>query len=403
MNRCRRAAARVSAVLLPALSLAVVVPGTAHAATRTYAVHDGTAEAGFRFDPEDGWDWLSVGFNYPEGTVASASSATLRIYAQAEGCGSGTTGTQAVYTNSNALVTEFDPCAVFPTTGFGWASFSIPVSVFPSGSPSWAVKLHPVDRPGERHTLFAFDTDTEAGGTYAYWSDPTTETYVDQPGEAMWELDLEGNTPALAVSPKSLAYGLVDPGTTSAARRVTVTSTGTADVASITSVTITGPQAGDFAAASDTCTGNPLAYGASCTVDVTFTPGAIGDRTATLTVTMAAGSKTVALSGAGRSLPPVSAFTTADGVTVWPGDPVTGTVTDDIGMGYEFVTFQPDLPALAAVGVRATLTCAPAMSCTWSVPTPLLAPGRYTVTATGTDVQGIVESPGPHIAVHVVI
>lgn len=403
MSRVHRAVARVAATVLPALSLALVVPGTAHAAARTYAVHDGTAEASMPLYPEDGRDWLSVGFDYPEGTVSAASSATLRIYGQAGGCGPGTTGTQAIYNNDGDLATEFDPCAVFPTTGFGWASLAIPVSTFHWWSQSWAIALHPEDRPGEHYTLFAFDTDTDAGNTYSYSHDAATNTYATNEGEAMWELVLDGNTPAVAVSPKSLSYGIVTPGTTTAARRVTVTSTGTRDISSVSGVTVSGANAGDFAVATDTCTGNPLPYGATCTVDVTFTPSAIGPRSATLTVGIPGGtSRSATLAGEGRSLPPQSTITTADGATLLPGDAVTGTVTDDIGVAFEHVTFRPELPGVATTMSAASLSCtSPSTSCTWSI-SPLLVPGRYTVTAYGTDVQGVVGPVTSSISVLVI-
>lgn len=404
MTRVLRAVVRVTTIVLPALSLALVMPGTAHATARTYSLHDGTAEAGLPFQPDDGRDLLSVGFFYPEGTVSSANSATLRIYGRAGGCGPGTTGTQAIYNNSGELATEFDPCAVFPTTGYGWASLPVPVSTFHWWSPAWATKLHPEDRPGEHYAIFAFDTDTEAGGTYSYSHDLATDTYTDHPGEAMWELVLDGNAPAIAVSPKSLSYGIVEPGTTTAARRVTVTSTGTRDISSVGGVTVSGTNAGDFAIAADTCTGNPLPYGATCTVDVTFTPSGVGARSATLTADINGGiDRSVTLAGEGRSLPPQSAITTPDGAMLLPDGAVTGTVTDDLGVAYEQVTFAPELPGPATVTSSASLSCtSPATSCTWSVSTLLLTPGRYTVTAFGIDTQGVVGPVTPGISVLVI-
>ncbi|MFJ4848288.1 choice-of-anchor D domain-containing protein [Streptomyces sp. NPDC088733] len=104
-----------------------------------------------------------------------------------------------------------------------------------------------------------------------------------------------GNPQAtLSVSPSSLTFGTQAPGTTSAARNVTVTNTGTA-AATISSVTASG----DFAQ-SNTC-GTSLAAGAGCTVAVTFTPTASGTRTGTLTINGNAANNpvTVALSGTG--------------------------------------------------------------------------------------------------------
>jgi hypothetical protein len=99
---------------------------------------------------------------------------------------------------------------------------------------------------------------------------------------------------ALTTDPSSLTFAAQAPGTTSGAKSVTVTNTGTA-TAHLSSVAVSG----DFAQ-THTC-GSSLAAGASCTVAVTFTPTASGTRTGSLTLTSdAAGSPTtVALSGSG--------------------------------------------------------------------------------------------------------
>jgi trimeric autotransporter adhesin len=69
----------------------------------------------------------------------------------------------------------------------------------------------------------------------------------------------------------------------------------------ITGIAITGTNAGDFAQ-THTC-GSSLAAGASCTINVTFKPTAIGSRSAALSVTdNATGSpQHVPLSGTGTT------------------------------------------------------------------------------------------------------
>ncbi|MFD0577866.1 ThuA domain-containing protein [Dactylosporangium darangshiense] len=112
------------------------------------------------------------------------------------------------------------------------------------------------------------------------------------------EVYADGGTtaPAISVSPGTLSFGSRTVGSTSPASAVTVTNTGTG-TATLTGVTITG----DFAQTS-TC-GSTLAAGASCTVNVTFTPAATGARAGTLSVgSNAPGSPhSVALSGSGTS------------------------------------------------------------------------------------------------------
>jgi len=84
-----------------------------------------------------------------------------------------------------------------------------------------------------------------------------------------------------ALSPTSLAFALRVDGSTSRAEYVTLVSTGVLSL-SISSITITGANAGDFAEA-DNCP-SILAPGASCTIQVTFTPSTVGLETATVTV-----------------------------------------------------------------------------------------------------------------------
>lgn len=393
MSRPRGVLIRALAVLLPALSLAAL-PGTSYAVQRSWSHHDGTAETSVYVD--DFYDNVFVKWDLVPESVNSASSAALRIYGQAVNCGPGTSGVQAIEGYGPAI--QFDPCAVFPTSGFGWGSIPIPLSMLVGQQTYWGYHQFSVwDRAGDHSARYALDTDSDAM-TSAYENDGQVRRPVA--GEAMWDLVLDGNTPALKASPGAVAFGLVEPGTTSTATPVTLTSVGTADISSVSSVTLSGPHASEFALPGDTCTHTAMPFGATCTVDVTFTPAALGTRTATLTLAFAGGgSKTVALTGEGRSLPPVSTITTAGGATLLQTDTVTGTVTDDVGMGYELVTFRPVHPSLATVTTRATLSCdATATSCTWSVPA-FVTPGPYTVTATGIDRQGIAESPAPSISV----
>ncbi|MFG1876469.1 choice-of-anchor D domain-containing protein [Sphaerisporangium sp. NPDC049003] len=85
------------------------------------------------------------------------------------------------------------------------------------------------------------------------------------------------NGVALTASPASLSFGSRQSGSTSPAQAVTVTNSGTAP-ATLSGVTTTG----DYAQ-TNTC-GATLAAGASCTVNVTFTPTASGSRPGTVKV-----------------------------------------------------------------------------------------------------------------------
>ena len=104
--------------------------------------------------------------------------------------------------------------------------------------------------------------------------------------------------PTITVSPTSLSFGTQLPLFTSPPQTVTVTNSGFGP-ATISSITITGPNASNFAQ-SNNC-GNSLAAGDSCTISVTFTPTTLGSERATLNINdNASGSpQTVSLSGTG--------------------------------------------------------------------------------------------------------
>lgn len=104
-----------------------------------------------------------------------------------------------------------------------------------------------------------------------------------------------GTGPVASITPASLTFGNQAVGTTSASQSVTVKNTGNTAL-SVGPITTTG----DFAQTNNCTT---VAAGASCTVNVTFTPTAANLRSGTLSITHnAAGSPaTVTLSGTGTA------------------------------------------------------------------------------------------------------
>jgi len=87
--------------------------------------------------------------------------------------------------------------------------------------------------------------------------------------------------PVANVSPTTLTFPSQTVKTTSAALPVILTDTGSAALA-LTSITMSGAEAAEFAQ-TNTC-GNSVAAGATCTVNVTFTPAATGSRSAQLQI-----------------------------------------------------------------------------------------------------------------------
>ena len=92
-----------------------------------------------------------------------------------------------------------------------------------------------------------------------------------------------GGIPAgVSLSPTALSFGTQPVATTSAVQTITLSNGGSAAV-SISGLTVMGADPGDFSEIANTC-GSSLAAGGNCTIGVTFTPLASGQRTATLTI-----------------------------------------------------------------------------------------------------------------------
>ncbi len=142
----------------------------------------------------------------------------------------------------------------------------------------------------------SYTTSTIKGITYAFFS-ASSGSY-----RATY-----GTPTGASLTPATLTFGDQQVGTTSTAQAVTLANTGASPL-TIASVTVTG----DFGQ-TNTC-GTSLPAGASCTINVTFTPAAAGTRSGTLTVTdNGTGSpRTVTLSGTGFGTAPTWSWFTGD-------------------------------------------------------------------------------------------
>jgi FG-GAP-like repeat/Abnormal spindle-like microcephaly-assoc'd, ASPM-SPD-2-Hydin len=115
-------------------------------------------------------------------------------------------------------------------------------------------------------------------------------------------ISLIGTGSAHTVSTSSLTFGSQAVGSTSAPQTLSFTNTGTLPV-TINSISVTGPQAGDFGVGIGCSVPDYLAGGADCIMTITFTPAALGARSATLNISDSDSStpQTVALSGTGAA------------------------------------------------------------------------------------------------------
>jgi fibronectin-binding autotransporter adhesin len=135
--------------------------------------------------------------------------------------------------------------------------------------------------------------------------------------------------PQTTFAPAALSFPSQLISTASSPLTLTLTNAGTVSM-SITSFTLTGTNASDFAIVSNSC-GATLASGAKCAIKVKFTPAALGSRSAALSVVDDAcmSPQTIALSGKGTEITmspsPVSFGSEAVGTT---SAPMTVTVTN---------------------------------------------------------------------------
>ncbi|HKM57037.1 MAG TPA: choice-of-anchor D domain-containing protein, partial [Isosphaeraceae bacterium] len=121
-----------------------------------------------------------------------------------------------------------------------------------------------------------------------------------------------GTAPLVSLSALGLSFASQPMSTTSPAQAETVTNTGTGNL-TISTVTISGTDASDFAKSADTCTGATVTPNSACAVGVTFTPSATGSLSASLNFTdNASGSpQTVNLTGTGVATAPVAGVSPA--------------------------------------------------------------------------------------------
>ena len=119
-----------------------------------------------------------------------------------------------------------------------------------------------------------------------------------------YSLSIIAGPDTLTLSPASLSFSPQLVGSTSPVQIVTVTNTGTG-VVNITGVAVTGNNAAEFTQSVSTC-GPSLAGGASCTFNVTFTPGQAGPRSAAIAFTDDTGGspQSLSLNGTGVSSGP---------------------------------------------------------------------------------------------------
>ncbi len=121
-------------------------------------------------------------------------------------------------------------------------------------------------------------------------------------GVSIVNLTSTSGNPDISVSPASYDFGTVSVQTT-ATQTFSISNTGTRSLI-VGTITVSGA---DFNLGTDSCSGMSVAPSSSCTVQVAFTPTAVGSRSATLSIPSNdpdESTVTVALTGSGADLRP---------------------------------------------------------------------------------------------------
>ena len=142
-----------------------------------------------------------------------------------------------------------------------------------------------------------------------------------------------GTRPLISPTAQSLPFGNVQIGVPKTLPLV-VSNTGNApmafSVAPSSAAARTGTNPGDFAVGGSCVLGTPVAAGATCSLSITFTPGALTPRSATLTISTDATNSplVIGLDGTGVPLPePIVTYPAADFPDTVIGDTATQTRT----------------------------------------------------------------------------
>jgi sugar lactone lactonase YvrE len=148
--------------------------------------------------------------------------------------------------------------------------------------------------------------------------------------------------PFVALAPAALSFSSQAEGTTSAAQIVTLTNSGLVPL-TISGIAIAGTNAGDYAQ-TNTC-GSSLGAGASCAINVTFTPSETGSSTAALTIADNA-------PGSPQSVPVSGTAQVPDFTLAVSGSPASATVSAG-----ETATYKLSITPQAGLSGTVGLTC----------------------------------------------
>ncbi len=240
---------------------------------------------------------ITSGNNSVPGQTGFAASTSNAAYSLVSGLGS-LDGAQLIAHWNDVSSSSPTPSLVVLRPGVSTVGLTLSVSSTTawtvSGAPSW-LTVTPASGVGPATLNFTATANT---GTAARSATITVAGQVLTITQAAGS----GTTAKALASSSNLSLGSSPTGTAAPTQRVQIGNVGNAAL-TLASVAVAGSQAGDFGIAGSCVSGLSMPAGGSCYVDVLFTPGAAGSRSASLQVTSndAASPLVVALSGTGTS------------------------------------------------------------------------------------------------------
>jgi alpha-tubulin suppressor-like RCC1 family protein len=187
-----------------------------------------------------------------------------------------------------------------PTLDVGPANITVPVSQFSatdnetveidnlgSGAPTWSAatdstRISLNNTEGQTPGQLGFGVDTSGllpGESFVAHITITADNAANSP--QVVAVTGENNLLPATVTPTNLGYGRKLVSGTPTAKTVTFTNSGDAAV-TLLNTSVTGPAAGDFTLTTDSCSNATVPAGGSCNAIVSFSPHAVGDRSAYL-------------------------------------------------------------------------------------------------------------------------
>ncbi|HEY1658702.1 MAG TPA: choice-of-anchor D domain-containing protein [Candidatus Sulfotelmatobacter sp.] len=200
-----------------------------------------------------------------------------------------------------------------------------------------------------------------------------------------FELPGCGQSSGITLSPTSLSLGSMGVGSTSPAQQVTLTNN-SGSALTINSIAFSGGNPANFGQ-TNTC-GTSVANGASCTLNVTFTPNATGAFSSTLEITDSASNSPQAVSVAGTGVTAVTLSRTSLSFgTVFIGSSVTApaiTLTNNQSVALTGISISVNSSSYSQVNTCGT-SIGPGAKCTITVTFSPKSAGALTGTVTISD------------------